>query len=779
MLPNHYKWKNKELTHTGNIVRQILHGRGIEDQEEMKKFLYPDRTQLHSPYLLGDMDQAVERIKCAKLNQEHIAIYGDYDVDGVTSTSILYMFLKEEGYDVSYYIPNRQEEGYGLNKEAIDKIRQYAQLIITVDTGIAANEEVAHARALGLDVIITDHHECQEVLPDAYCILNPKRPDTHYPFSGLAGVGVTFKLIHALALESGNEDKIWRYIDIVALGTVADVVPLEGENRIITSLGFKQMEKTEHVGLKALLDVLQLKEFKITSNVIGYQLGPRINAAGRISDAKIGVELLITKDVMKAKEIAAALDEENRKRQEMEATILEEAEKYIEAYVNVKEDPIIVVAGKEWHHGVIGIVASRIMGRYYKPTIVLTLEDGVYSGSARSVEGFSIFEALCEVKQHLVRFGGHEMAAGLSLNEASLEGFVADLTAYGRTHLTRDLLTPKLQIDLELSPDEITLELCDDLERMEPFGAGNPAPVFCVRGELQYAQTLGQEDKHLKISLQKGHAVIQGIGFSKGYLMDYLTEGEEILVACELSKNCWNNRVSVQMRIVDLMSTPEVCMQSQYYTSLYHRMKEPVIQDKSEIELLALSEPITSTDQLAVYTEEGFRALYQALKFPKKGMTKNVEVCYNEICEFKEGSTILVNPIGDPQHLNVKNYDWNFMTSKGYYCTVQSLGNHEKQISKMVPSYADCKGVYKLMRSHLGQEMSLHKAVQLLATYQMTEYKLLQALDIFKELGLLDYDLIEDKINYKLLNRQAKTQLECSDRYRHLQQFAKCMSTQS
>ena len=330
MLPSKYKWHSQIDSTEGNIIEKILYRRGIKDHEEIERFLTPSKEQLHSPYLLNDMDKAVKRIQQAKALEEHIVIYGDYDVDGVTSTSILYMFLKEQGYKVSYYIPNRTEEGYGLNKGAIELIKEYSSLMITVDTGIAANEEVDFGNTIGMDIIITDHHECQESLPKAFCVINPKRPDTTYPFDSLAGVGVTFKLIHALAIAQNAVEKIWKYLDIVALGTIADVVPLRDENRIITYFGFERMKDTVHPGLRALLNTVRNGELKITSNLIGYQLGPRINAAGRISDAKIGVELLTTKDEKVAKTIAEALENENRKRQDMEMAILKEAEAYIE-----------------------------------------------------------------------------------------------------------------------------------------------------------------------------------------------------------------------------------------------------------------------------------------------------------------------------------------------------------------------------------------------------------------------------------------------------------------
>ena len=767
LLPSKYKWQSQIDDTDGNIIEKILYRRGIKDHQEIERFLAPSKEQLHSPYLLNDMDKAVKRIQQAKAEEEHIVIYGDYDVDGVTSTSILYMFLKEQGYHVSYYIPNRTEEGYGLNKGAIGMIKEYSSLMITVDTGIAAKEEVEFGNEIGMDIIITDHHECQETLPPAFCVLNPKRPDTTYPFDSLAGVGVTFKLIHALAIAEDAVEKIWKYLDIVALGTIADVVPLRDENRIITYFGFECMKKTIHPGLRALLNTVRNGEIKITSNLIGYQLGPRINAAGRISDAKIGVELLTTKDENIARTIAEALEQENHKRQEMEMAILKEAEAYIDQFVDVKQEDIIIVAGKEWHHGVIGIVASRILSKYYKPTIILTLEDGVYSGSARSVEGFNIFEALNHVKEYMIRFGGHEMAAGLSLEESQFEMFKKELNAYGKTLLNEEILTPSLEIDLELPADQISLSVCDELDRMEPFGVCNPTPTFAVRGTIQYAQKIGG-DKHLKLALQNNHTVLHCIGFDKGYLAECLTEGEEVIVACEVTKNVWNNKTSVQLRIKDIISNEESMIKSKYYLALYKAC--PIPQMPTDLQLIKEKSPVIPP--VGVYTEYSFKEAIKHYSRHKKNITILGKVCYNDFWSVEEEPMICVMPNQNTMK-NVLCYEWDFKTLGPYRCLNTSLEQHKLQISKMVPSYTDCKIVYKYLKHNQG-DIYLHKLVQMFISYEMTEYKLLQILDIFTELELLSYELIEERVIYRLLTGN-KTKLEHSKRYRSLQEFAQSM----
>ena len=767
MLPNKYKWHVAPEQVDGNLIEKILYRRGMKADLEIDRYLAPSKEQLHSPYLLNDMDLAVKRIRAAKQNDEHIVIYGDYDVDGVTSTSILYMFLKEQGYKVSYYIPNRTEEGYGLNKGAIKLIHDYSSLMITVDTGIAATEEVAFANEIGIDIIITDHHECQEELPKAFCVINPKRHDTIYPFDSLAGVGVTFKLIHAIALEEDAEEKIWKYIDIVALGTIADVVPLRDENRVITYFGFKQMMETRHLGLKALLDIIQKGDLKITSNLIGYQIGPRINAAGRISDAKIGVELLTTKDEQVAKTIAGALDDENRKRQEMEMAILKEAQDYINERIDIENEDMIIVAGEGWHHGVIGIVASRILNKYYKPTIILTLEDGIYSGSARSVEGFNMFEALTHVKQHLVRFGGHEMAAGLSLEKEALELFRKDLNDYAKELLNEELLTPRLDIDLELKPEEISLKVCDELEKMEPFGVSNPTPTFAVRGFVQYAQKIGG-DKHLKLAIQSNQTVLHGIGFDKAYLADCLTEGEEVIIACEITKNVWNGKTSVQLRIKDMISSVDAILKSKYYLSLYETCKIPKL--PVNLELIEEKEAITAP--AGIYTEHSFKEAIKRYSKQEKNITILSKICYNDFWSLKEKPMICVMPSKEVKESTLC-YEWDFTTLGTYRCLNTSLEQHKLQIPKMVPSYTDCKIIYKYLKHNQG-DIYLHKLVEMFTSYEMTEYKLLQILDIFTELELLSYQLIDEKVVYKLLQGN-KTKLEHSKQYMSLQEFAQSM----
>ncbi len=771
MLPSQYKWQYKESQKEGSLIEEILYGRGLLDKEDVDHFLIPKKENLHSPYLLKDMDKAVERLIQAYKEEEHVVIYGDYDVDGITSTSILYLFLKKLGYKVSYYIPNRQTEGYGLNEGALAQIREYAKLVVTVDTGIAANKEADFAKSMGMDLIITDHHECQEVLPNAYCIINPKRKDSDYPFDALAGVGVTFKLIQALASEMRKEELVWEYVDIVALGTVADVVPLIGENRIITSLGFQKMQKNPNLGLGQLLALVGdgNKEEKMTSNKVAYQIGPRINAAGRLSDAKIGVELLTTTNLERAKELARALDDENRKRQEMEAEILLQAEAYISKEVDREKDKIIVVVGKGWHHGVIGIVASKIMTKYYRPTIVLTEEEGILSGSARSVEGFNIFEAINSAKQELLRFGGHEMAAGLSLEVDRLKAFKDKLEAYTLEHLDEEMLVPTLEIDLRLQEKDITLHFCEEIENLEPFGAAHPTPLFCIEGKVNYAQKIGQEERHLRLTLLVGEQLFTGIGFDKGYLADYLSEGEKVLVACEVLKNVWNNRTTLQLRIKDIQSPEEEALKSQYYLSLAHYLNKPQALEKDTVALRGMDEPIGNQELIYVYTEEALLRVYDTLKNKAKAVNFNFKICYNEVWLKNVNTLICVNPLVKTN--GGVDYEWDFKSQdEGYTVYTTHLAFHKKQLIKMIPSREDCLAVYHLLKNNGSDAIFIHKLVKSLQASNMTEYKLFHILEVFKELGLLNYEIRDDRVEYKIIST-AKTNLEHSTLYQSVRKF--------
>ncbi|PKM57177.1 MAG: single-stranded-DNA-specific exonuclease RecJ [Firmicutes bacterium HGW-Firmicutes-3] len=534
------------------IIARLLVNRGVDTKEAVYQYYNVTTESFHDPFLLTDMKVAVERILRSRDQEEKIMVYGDYDVDGVTSTSILYMFLEELGCLVEYYIPDRHEEGYGINKEALAEIKERGfDLLISVDTGITAVKEVAYSNEIGLDVIITDHHECQEVLPSGIAVINPKREGDKYPFKMLAGVGVTFKLIQALAKTTDMENKIWKYLDLVAVGTIADIVPIYGENRTITKLAFQSMPTTWNKGLEALMKVSDLEGKKMTTGRIGFGIGPRLNAAGRIKHAKEAVELFILNDAPRCMAIAEALDQDNKNRQALEKSIFEEAVALIEANLNTPDKKVIVVASENWHHGVIGIVASKLVEKYYRPIIILSIKDKIASGSARSVEGFNIYMAL-KANEHLFdKFGGHEMAAGMSLQQNHIEVLEKGLNTYAAEHMEKDVLIPKLKVDMGIKIEEIRLDLIEEIQKMEPFGMGNPEPTFICDGPVHHMKRIGKDQTHLSLELGTDSKV-RGVGFSLGEVTDWLSDGQHAQCVCSLEINEWNQRKSPQMMVKDI-----------------------------------------------------------------------------------------------------------------------------------------------------------------------------------------------------------------------------------
>ncbi len=535
------------------LLAKVFVSRGVSDPGYVRAFLSPSLDSLRSPFLLQDMEKAVDRIVYAIEKKERILIYGDYDVDGVTSTAILLDFLASAGADAGFYIPDRFEEGYGLSDSAVDNVLKLgADLVITVDCGITAIHEIERLNGSNITVIVTDHHECREILPDAYAVINPHRPDCTYPFKELAGVGVVFKLVHALCQVLSLGERYLNYLDLAALGTVADVVQLLDENRIIVKFGLNAIEKTDNPGLKALIAVAGLKDKPVNTYSVGFAMGPRINAAGRTGSAARAVELFTTRDRQLADEIAGELNEANKYRQQTEAEILQQAILYVESQVDLEREKVIVVAGKDWHHGIIGIVASRIAERYYRPCILISEEDGVGRGSGRSTEGFNLFQALSHCESLLEKYGGHELAAGLTLDMANLEQFRERINHYADTIMTEDDLLPRIKIDTGLNSGEITLTNVIELELLSPFGQGNPCPVFSLEAlKLREIKAVG-DGKHLKLKLEDSSFCIDAIAFNMGEQAGSFLVSDMLDSVFTLEINTWNNMQKVQMVLKDL-----------------------------------------------------------------------------------------------------------------------------------------------------------------------------------------------------------------------------------
>ena len=480
------------------LLSQLLSARNITTPEEAEVFLSPKLSDLHSPFLMKDMEKVVKRISKAIKSQEEIMLYGDYDVDGVTGISILLLFLRDAGARVSFFIPDRVEEGYGLHTEALKRIKEEgAKLIITVDCGTSDVEQVKFAKQQGMEVIITDHHEVPGVLPPAYAILNPRLGDCGFPFDKLAGVGVVFNLLMALRRtlkdkgfwEGRSMPNLKEYLDLVALGTIADVVPLIDENRILVKYGLKELTRGSRIGIKALKKVCGLSDTVITSYLVAFRLAPRINAPGRLSRARRSVTLLTTDDHQEAQEIALNLEQENTQRQQLEGRILKEACALIEVDPKFGERKSIVLASPEWHPGVIGICASRLLDRYYKPSVLIACDDrkGIGKGSARSSESFHLYEGLKECEHLLTNYGGHHSAAGLTIELSKLEDFKVLFDAVVSENISEEENIPFLKIDAEISLNEVSEQLVSEIAKLEPFGICNPEPVFSSRSLDSYS----------------------------------------------------------------------------------------------------------------------------------------------------------------------------------------------------------------------------------------------------------------------------------------------------
>lgn len=531
-----------------DIMSKLLIARNIEF-EEIDNFLKGNLDDIKDPYEIKDMDKLVERVKKALDNNEKICIYGDYDVDGITSITIMYKFLTELGADVSYYLPDRLIEGYGVNNKALDEIKSRGcKLVITVDCGITAVEETEYAKSIGLDMCITDHHECSDIIPDTIAIVNPKRKDDNSKFKFHAGVGVAFKCIMAIAKEYGlPEQSYLKYIDIVAIGTISDIVSLVDENRIISKYGLEKMKHTENIGLKALLEILSFKE--IDSTMVSFGVAPRINACGRMGKAGVAVELLLEQDEMKAREIAKKLDALNVKRQEVEKAIFDAAVEEIEKS-GLDKKKSIVLYDENWHNGVIGIVASRLVNLYYKPVILLTKEQGVIRGSGRCQVGVSLYDTLTKCKDLLIQFGGHELAAGLSIEEKNIPAFAEKFNQVIE-EVADEEMEQVIDIDTEIKLKDLNVKLIKDIYALRPYGQSNKLPVFLYRGLKVTAIRTLKEDKHLKFTLQDNKFLIEALAFSQGERRDEVKIGDKIDVVCSVEINTYNTPKTIQLIVQD------------------------------------------------------------------------------------------------------------------------------------------------------------------------------------------------------------------------------------
>ena len=543
----------KEKFELNHLTAKILSNRNIlgkeMDYNDIRKFLNPTRNDFYDPFLLPDMEKAIDRIEEAITKNEKILIYGDYDADGITSTTLLTKFFKDIGINVENYIPNRLTEGYGLNNKAIDKIKEKGtKLIITVDCGITSIKEIEYAKKLGIDAIITDHHEPSEEIPKAIAIIDAKRKNNKYPFNQLAGCGIAFKLTQALSIKRNlNENIYLKNLDIVAIGTISDLVPIVDENRVIVKLGLMLLKQTKNIGIKLLLKKSQIKEIDSTS--ISFGITPRINAAGRLGNQYDSLELFITENYEKAENLAEKLNSYNLERQKIGNKIYEEALLQLKD----KENNCIILGKENWHHGIIGIVSSKITEKFYKPSILVCFEGEKAIGSGRSIEGFDLYKAISSSKQYLSAFGGHTMACGLSLLKKDFEKFKSSVEKYTNEKLDLSKQEQKIIIDYIIKDDDLEIDKIKELSILKPYGEQNPEPIIMYQNlEIIGIRTLS-ENKHIKLLLKnKDNVKIDVIGFNLGELAEIYKIGDKINIIGNIEINTFNGKDTIQIRLIDI-----------------------------------------------------------------------------------------------------------------------------------------------------------------------------------------------------------------------------------
>jgi len=628
-------WKNapKDRDRAAEIAEEfsldpmaalLLTARGITDDEQIEEFLFAEDFYV-DPFDIKDIDKAVLRINRAVENYEKIMIFGDYDADGVTSTSLVYLYLSSKGADVSCYIPDRMGEGYGIS---CDKIRDFAdegvKLIITVDNGINAVEETELAKSLGMDIVITDHHKVGDILPNAVAVVNPHRADCASEFKEYAGVGVAFKLV--CALEGDSEEMLERYCDLAAIGTLADVVPLTGENRIIVKKGIEKINKGSRTGIRALRTSAGADSKMLNATSVAFTLAPRINAAGRMDSAMLAMKLLLEDSAARAADLASRLESANRKRHEVENDITQKAVDYIESNDEVKYSPIIVVSGEGWHQGVIGIVASRLVSRYGKPAVVISTDGDEGRGSCRSLEDFSIYDALNSVSDMLTHFGGHTLAAGFGIKTGDIPVFRKRLSDYCSSV---QMPFPTLNIDLTVKPSTVSVALLDVLKAFEPFGAENPQPCFAIKGATLRAVRPVGEGKHLRLTLSKDDSEITAMLFSTTLLQFKYAIGDSVDIAFRVEKNEFRGEITPSVQIVDIRYSDFDYFKSLSSVRIYEKFKSGAELSENEVKHLTPDRAF-------------FAGVYKYFQTAKSDIFDLESFCHITNCPYRNAGRVLL-----------------------------------------------------------------------------------------------------------------------------------------
>lgn len=768
-----YKGEVKETNLSKKInispeISQILNNRGIENEKDAEIFMNPSLEYLRDPFLMKDMKKSTERIKKAIENKERIYIYGDYDVDGVSSTSILYLYFKSIGFPVKYYIPNRLEEGYGINEDAIKKIHDDGcDLIITVDCGITSVKEVELANELGIDVIITDHHECQSEIPDAYAIVNPKQEDCNYPFDMLCGCGVAFKMIQALTDEEEFKTSMFDYLEIVTLATICDIVPLIDENRIIVKNGLKLMKEGKNLGLRELIKVCGIETNKIGSSHIGFSIGPRINASGRLGYSYLGVQLFTTDNEDEAKEIANILEGKNIERQMIESKMYKEAEEILSSDERFKDDKVLVIAKEGWQHGIIGIVASKLTEKYYKPTILLTIEDGEATGSARSIKGFSIFDALVSCKDLMNKFGGHEQAAGLALDAKNIDELRVRINEIADYNLSKEDLIENIKVEYELKEDSATLDLVDNLHKLEPFGLSNPSPRFIMRDLLlTNIFKMGKNKQHLKIIVENKKSY-ECVGFNMAYLADNFQLGDKVDILFQVDENNYNNERKVQFLLKDIrLSHPKSAVTNNLSMKLFEKIspenKDSLYSVNTSKEDLVIDIDGDKNINIFDYIEEDTLVITNTLNGFYRALSDisltdvEYEINFNYINEKNNKVQLIFSPNIDKIDLKRYNrvilYDYLYNKEEYSYLNknilnsdniIKYYGEEDKIylkniIDNIVPSREEFINIYKQMLMSKELHLNLYEIKRV---FKILPLKTFIIFKVFKELNLLNFEM--------------------------------------
>jgi len=772
------------------LTAKVLINRGFSTESQCRDFLNTEVTNFFDPFLLKDMDKAIHRIISSIQKREKVCIYGDYDADGVTSSTILMLFLSKIGANCFYYLPNRLKEGYGLNKDAIARIKEMgAELIITVDCGITNIEEVRYGKSIGLDIIVTDHHQCADILPDGYAVINPNRNDCQYPFKKLAGVGVAFKLIQALSVELNIDIDYEDILPIVTIGTVADVVSLTGENRTIVKNGLKFIKTTSNPGVKALIEVAGLKDKDVYSYHLGFVLGPRLNAGGRLGKANIGVDMFLSKSYEDALILAKQLDDENTKRQEIEEEILKEAEKIIENQIDLSKEKVIVLGSENWHSGVIGIVASKIMDKYYRPVIIFSNEGEYSRGSARSIPSFNLYENLKRCSYLFERFGGHEQAAGISIRTDRIEEFRNTINLIADEVLTEEDLIPEVTIDCEIEPEDINVEVGKELKELEPFGIDNPTPQFIYRNaQVKSIRQIGKDNKHIKLVLEKCGLEVDTVGFNFGEYANIINNGDNVDIIANLDINEYMGNTKAQLMIRDIngIRHDKPIVSDEYYCSFkdiilkktYDHVSNNVeiSPTNQENRLLYTIDNLKQLENVLVLVFNYYHAeeILNRIQTEGREIIKKTSISYNNSLDSKVNSLVILpflKGINKEKYNKILIYDLNFDSNNlreflenTDESKIEILGNkddiiwNKKVLQGILPTIEEMRLVYRVLFNSKADSFAINSEVyvnSLNINYRtsITKAKFDIILEIFKECKFINFILKENIYYIRLLGK--------------------------